>query len=87
MVESEQSEIFKIQVNEKKQKIPKRKMGFLGENMREFVRAPKDKFCAKCGKPLEKGLLVVKIAPLIRGKPDISKLEYFHRQNTGSCLE
>lgn len=62
-------------------------MGFLGENMREFVKAPEGKFCAKCGKPLEKGLSVVKVAPLVKGRPDINKFEYFHRQDAGSCLD
>lgn len=65
----------------------KRRMGLLGENMREFVKAPEGKVCAKCGKEIERGLPVVKIAPLVNRKPDISKLEYFHRQDDKSCLE
>ncbi len=85
---SEQIKLFeKNNPKKEKPKARKRQMGFLGENMREYVKAPEDKICAKCGKSLEKGLPVVKIAPLVNGKPDIGRLEYFHRQDKGSCLE
>lgn len=86
MSKSEQTELLDLGRAEKKPKGIRRQMGFLGKNMREFVRAPKDKFCAKCERLLEEGSPVVKIAPLVNGKPDISKLEYFHNQNKGSCL-
>lgn len=87
MPESKQIELFNLGRAEKKPKGIRRQMGFLGKNMREFVKAPKGKACAKCERPLEEGSPVVKLAPLVNGKPDVSKLEYFHRQDTGSCLE
>ncbi len=85
---SEQIKLFEQNNHEEKlPKGPKRQMGFAGENMREFVNAPAGKVCAKCEQPLERGLPVVKFAPLVNGKPDISRLEYFHRQDKGSCLD
>ncbi len=85
MAKTDQLEFFKIESPEKP-KFPKRKMGILGGNMREFIKETKiEHTCAGCGKLIEKGSQAVKLAPLVRSKPDITKIEYFHP--SGTCPE
>ena len=65
---------------------PKRRMGRLGGNLREFVHETKvDHVCAKCGRLIPRGTPATKLAPLEKGKPVIEKIEYFH--SDGMCPE
>lgn len=79
---AKQLEIFSV---EKEQKLPKRKMGTLGDNMREFVRPKEARKCAKCGQMIPGGSLAVKLAPLKKGKPVAEEIKYFHPE--GRCPE